>query len=41
MRETPVGRVKFDDTHQAFINMLIVEIKGGQLRLVEKIPIQP
>ena len=41
MRETPVGRVKFDDTHQAFINMLIVEIKGGQLRLVEKIAIQP
>jgi branched-chain amino acid transport system substrate-binding protein len=41
VRDTPVGRVKFDDTHQAFINMLIVEIKGGQLRLIEKIPIQP
>ena len=41
VRETPVGRVRFDDTHQAFINMLIVEIKGGQLRLVEKIAIQP
>ena len=39
--DTPVGRIKFDDTHQAFINMLLVEIKGGQLRLVEKIPIQP
>jgi branched-chain amino acid transport system substrate-binding protein len=38
---TPVGRVKFDDTHQAFINMLIVKIEGGQLQLVEKIPIQP
>jgi len=38
---TPVGRIKFDETHQAFINMLIVEIKGGQLRLVETIPIQP
>jgi len=38
---TPVGRIKFDETHQAFINMLIVEIKGGQLHLVDKIPIQP
>src|SRR5262245_19802881 len=38
---TPVGRIKFDDTHQAYINMLIVEIKGGQLNLVERIPIQP
>jgi branched-chain amino acid transport system substrate-binding protein len=39
--DTPVGRVKFDDTHQAFINMLLVEIRGGQLRMLEKIPIQP
>jgi branched-chain amino acid transport system substrate-binding protein len=38
---TPVGRVKFDDTHQAFINMLLVEISGGQLKVLEKIPIQP
>jgi branched-chain amino acid transport system substrate-binding protein len=38
---TPVGRIKFDDTHQAFINMLRVEISGGQLKVLEKIPIQP
>lgn len=38
---TPVGRVKFDDTHQAFINMLLVQIDGGQLKVLEKIPIQP
>ena len=38
---TPVGRIKFDDTHQAFINMLLVEINGGQLKVLEKIPIQP
>ena len=25
---TPVGRIKFNDTHQAFINMLLVEISG-------------
>jgi len=38
---TPVGRIRFDDTHQAFINMLLVEINGGQLKVLEKIPIQP
>ena len=39
--DTPVGRVKFDEMHQAFINMLIVEIRSGQLKLLERIPIQP
>ena len=39
--DTPVGRIKFDDTHQAFINMLLVEIRGGQLKILERIPIQP
>lgn len=38
---TPVGRIRFDDTHQAFINMLLVEISGGQLKILEKIEIQP
>jgi branched-chain amino acid transport system substrate-binding protein len=38
---TPVGRIRFDDTHQAFINMLLVEIDGGQLRILDKIAIQP
>ncbi len=39
--DTPVGRIRFDDTHQAFINMLLVQINGGQLKLLEKIVIQP
>ena len=39
--DTPVGRIRFDDTHQAFINMLLVQISGGQLKLLEKIAIQP
>jgi branched-chain amino acid transport system substrate-binding protein len=39
--DTPVGRIRFDETHQAFINMLLVEIRGGQLRVLEKIAIQP
>src|SRR5712692_2640683 len=38
---TPVGRIKFDETHQAYIDMLIVEIRGGQLKILERIPIQP
>jgi branched-chain amino acid transport system substrate-binding protein len=38
---TPVGRIRFDDTHQAFINMLLVQISSGQLKILEKIPIQP
>ena len=39
--DTPVGRIRFDDTHQALINMLLVQISGGQLKLLEKIAIQP
>jgi branched-chain amino acid transport system substrate-binding protein len=39
--DTPVGRIRFDDTHQAFINMLLVQINGGQLKVLEKIVIQP
>jgi branched-chain amino acid transport system substrate-binding protein len=39
--DTPVGQIRFDDTHQAFINMLLVEVRGGQLTILEKIAIQP
>jgi branched-chain amino acid transport system substrate-binding protein len=39
--DTPVGRIRFDDTLQAFINMLLVQINGGQLKVLEKIVIQP
>ena len=41
MQDTPVGPIQFDDTHQALINMLLVEIRGGQLKIIEKITIQP
>lgn len=37
---TPVGRIKFDDTHQAFIEMLLIEVRGGQLRVVEKVHLE-
>jgi len=38
---TPLGRIKFDDYHQAWINMVLVEIRGGQLRITEKLPTSP
>jgi len=37
---TPVGRVKFDDTNQAFIEMLLIEVRGGQLKILEKVQFQ-
>jgi len=41
VKDTPVGPIRFDDHHQAWINMVLVEMKGGQLRLLEKIPTSP
>jgi branched-chain amino acid transport system substrate-binding protein len=41
VKDTPLGPIKFDDHHQAWINMVLVEMKGGQLRLLEKIPTSP
>jgi branched-chain amino acid transport system substrate-binding protein len=38
---TPVGRIKFDETNQAFIEMLLIEVRGGQLRIVERVQTQP
>jgi hypothetical protein len=35
------GPIKFDDHHQAWINMVLIEMKGGHLRLLEKIPTSP
>jgi branched-chain amino acid transport system substrate-binding protein len=37
---TPVGRIKFDDTHQAFIEMLLIEARGGQLKILERQQLQ-
>jgi branched-chain amino acid transport system substrate-binding protein len=38
VKDSPVGPIKFDEYHQAWINMILVEMKGGQLRILEKIP---
>jgi branched-chain amino acid transport system substrate-binding protein len=41
VKESPVGPIKFDEYHQAWINMILLEMKGGQLRILEKIPTSP
>ncbi|HYB43028.1 MAG TPA: ABC transporter substrate-binding protein [Candidatus Methylomirabilis sp.] len=38
VKDTPLGPIKFDEYHQAYINMVLVEMKGGQLRILEKLP---
>ncbi len=37
---TPVGRIKFDDTHQAFIEMLLLELRGGKINTLERVQLQ-
>jgi len=37
---TPVGRIKFDDTNQAYIEMLLIEVRAGQLKILEKVQLQ-
>jgi ABC-type branched-subunit amino acid transport system substrate-binding protein len=41
VKESPVGPIKFDEHHQAWINMILVEMRGGQLKITEKIPTSP
>jgi branched-chain amino acid transport system substrate-binding protein len=41
VKDSPVGPIKFDDHHQAWINMILLEMKGGQLKILEKIPTSP
>jgi branched-chain amino acid transport system substrate-binding protein len=41
VKETPIGPIKFDEHHQAWINMILIEMRGGQLKVIEKIPTSP
>jgi branched-chain amino acid transport system substrate-binding protein len=41
VKETPIGPIKFDEYHQAWINMILIEMRGGQLKVIEKIPTSP
>ena len=38
VRDSPVGPIKFDEHHQAWINMIMIEMQDGKLRIVEKLP---
>jgi hypothetical protein len=36
-----VGPIKFDENHQAWINMVLIEMRDGQLKILEKLPTSP
>jgi branched-chain amino acid transport system substrate-binding protein len=41
VKDTPIGPIKFDEYHQAWINMILIEMRGGQLKIIEKIATSP
>jgi branched-chain amino acid transport system substrate-binding protein len=41
VKDSPLGPIKFDANHQAWINMILIEIRDGQLRILEKLPTSP
>lgn len=41
VKDTPIGPIKFDEHHQAWINMILIEMQGGKLRILEKLPTSP
>ena len=41
VKDSPLGPIKFDDNHQAWINMILLEMQDGKLRIIEKLPTSP
>ena len=41
VKDSQVGPIKFDENHQAWINMLLIEMRDGQLKILEKLPTSP
>jgi branched-chain amino acid transport system substrate-binding protein len=41
VKDSPLGPIKFDDHHQAWINMILIEMRDGQLKVIEKLPTSP
>src|SRR5213080_3254352 len=41
VKDSPLGPIKFDDHHQAWINMILLEMRDGQLRILEKLQTSP
>lgn len=40
-KNTPVGPIKFDEWHQAYINMILIQLQGGRLTIIDTIPTSP
>jgi branched-chain amino acid transport system substrate-binding protein len=41
VKDTVVGPIRFDDHHQAYINMLLLELRNGEIRILDRLPTQP
>lgn len=41
VKDSPLGPIKFDANHQAWINMILIEMQDGKLRIIEKLPTSP
>lgn len=41
VKDSPVGPIKFDDHHQAWINMILIEMRDGKLNILEKLSTSP
>jgi branched-chain amino acid transport system substrate-binding protein len=41
VKDSPLGPIKFDANHQAWINMILIEMRDGQLHILEKLPTSP
>ncbi|MCI0546263.1 MAG: ABC transporter substrate-binding protein [Candidatus Rokubacteria bacterium] len=41
VKDSPLGPIRFDANHQAWINMILIEMQDGKLRILEKLPTSP
>jgi branched-chain amino acid transport system substrate-binding protein len=41
VKDSPLGPIKFDQNHQAWINMILLEMQDGKIRILEKLPTSP
>jgi branched-chain amino acid transport system substrate-binding protein len=41
VKDSPLGPIKFDANHQAWINMILIEMQDGKIRILEKLPTSP
>jgi branched-chain amino acid transport system substrate-binding protein len=41
VKDSPLGPIKFDANHQAWINMILLEMQDGKITILEKLPTSP